>query len=339
MYSPTWNAPNMNSPKHLYGLLIFILLSSPSKLCSANELSPTETEKTPHPQQLAHVYKEDQDNIVIKDYWISEKLDGIRARWNGSKLITRNGNVIHAPAWFVKDFPSRTLDGELWLKRNSFEKTASIVMRDKPSADWKNIKFMLFDLPEHKGKFTQRLTELYYLADTIASPNVQVIPQFKQADQTQLMLTLDKLVAQGAEGLMLNHQDAHYQDGRSTNLLKLKKHQDAEAKVMAHIPGKGKYKGMMGSLLVEIVELGEMGEMEKNLQFKIGSGFSDMQRQTPPKIGTVITFKYYGLTAKGIPRFASFLRIKPKAIKNLWGQVRWETCGVRFVENLRGQVR
>lgn len=304
----------MNSPKHLYGLLIFILLASPSKVCSANELSPTETEKTPHPQQLARVYQDDQDNIVIKDYWISEKLDGIRARWNGSKLITRNGHVIHAPAWFVKDFPLQTLDGELWLRRNSFEKTASIVMRDKPSADWKNIKFMLFDLPEHKGKFTQRLTELYYLADTIASPNVQVIPQFKQADQNQLMLTLDKLVAQGAEGLMLNHQDAYYHNGRSENLLKLKKYQDAEATVMMHIPGKGKYKGMMGSLLVEIGEMSELGKLEKSLQFKIGSGFSNLQRHTPPAIGTVITFKYYGLTARGIPRFASFLRIKPKAV-------------------------
>jgi len=293
----------MHSPIHLFGLLIVLIISCASTFCCANELNPTLNEKTSHPQQLATSY---QDDIVIKDYWISEKLDGIRARWNGSALITRNANVIHAPAWFVKDLPPQTLDGELWLARHSFEKTVSIVLRDTPSEDWQNIKFMLFDLPEHKGTFTQRLTELYYLADTIASPNVQVIPQFKLANQSQLIDKLDELVAQGAEGLMLHHNAAHYQDGRSEYLLKLKKHQDAEAIVIAHLPGKGKYKNMLGSLLVEL---------DNGLQFKIGSGFSDMQRQAPPSIGTTITFKYYGLTAKGVPRFASFLRIKPAAVK------------------------
>jgi len=291
----------MNSPINLFGLLIIVLFSSAAKFCCANELSLTPNEKISHPQQLATSY---QDDIVVKDYWISEKLDGIRARWNGSALVTRNANIIHAPAWFVKDFPPQTLDGELWLARNSFEKTASIVLRDTPGKDWQNITFMLFDLPEHKGTFTQRLTELYYLADTIASPNVQVIPQFKLANQSQLMSKLDDIVAQGAEGLMLHHKAAYYEDGRSEYLLKLKKHQDAEARVIAHLPGKGKYQNMLGSLLVEL---------DSGLQFKIGTGLSDQQRQEPPPIGIIITFKYYGLTARGTPRFASFLRIKPAA--------------------------
>lgn len=292
----------MNSPIRLLSLLIIVLLFKASTVCSATELRPAQNEKISPPQQLASLY---QDDIVVTDYWISEKLDGIRARWTGSELITRNANIIYTPTWFVKNFPPQTLDGELWLARHSFEKTASIVLRDNPSEDWRNIKFMLFDLPEHTGTFTQRLTELYYLADTIASPHVQVIPQFKLANQSQLMRKLDELVRQGAEGLMLHHTDSYYEDGRSANLLKLKKHQDAEARVIAHLPGKGKYKNMLGSLLVEL---------DSGLQFKIGSGFSDMQRQKPPPIGTMITFKYYGLTAKGIPRFASFLRIKPEVI-------------------------
>lgn len=289
----------MLSPIHRSTWLILVLLFVIDTFCSANELSQVVTENLSDPQQLATSY---HDEIVVKDYWVSEKLDGIRARWNGTALITRNANIIHAPAWFVKNFPAQTLDGELWLARNCFEKTASIVLRKTPSEDWKHIKFMLFDLPNHTGTFTQRLTEMYYLADTIASPNVQVIPQFKLADHIQLMSKLDEIVAQGAEGLMLNHHKAYYQDGRSANLLKLKKHQDAEAKVIAHIPGKGKYQNMLGSLLVEL---------HTGLQFKIGSGFSDQQRQEPPPIGATITFKYYGLTAKGIPRFASFMRNKP----------------------------
>ncbi|MBL4631085.1 MAG: DNA ligase [Paraglaciecola sp.] len=305
-------------PKQLFYLLLIILLPGVFRFCSANQLSPADTSQTPSLQQLARLY---QENIVVQDYWISEKLDGIRGRWTGSALITRNGNMIHAPTWFVKDFPPQMLDGELWLARNSFEKTASIILRDTPNQDWQHIKFMLFDLPKHKGTFSQRLTELQLLVDAADSPYLQLIAQFKLTSKSQLTHTLDKLVAQGAEGLMLNHQAAYYQDGRSAYLLKLKKHQDAEARVIAHLPGKGKYQGMLGSLLVELVDLSESAELakpaesKKRLQFKIGSGFSDLQRRQPPPVGSIITFKYYGLTARGIPRFASFLRVKAAVVE------------------------
>ncbi|WP_158967216.1 DNA ligase [Paraglaciecola sp. L3A3] len=280
-------------------LILLILVHVLVSVCNASVLNSSIPHKTPTTQQLATVY---QDGIIIKDYWISEKLDGIRARWNGSNLISRRGNIIHAPLWFVQDFPQQTIEGELWLARKKFEQTASIVLRDTPNQDWQNIKFMLFDLPDHTGNFSQRITAMQNIVTTIASPYLQVIPQFKLSSQMQLIHKLDELVAQGAEGLMLHHQNAYYQDGRSSQLLKLKKHMDAEAKVIAHLAGKGKYQNMLGALLVEL---------DNGLQFKIGSGFSDSQRQTPPAIGTIITFKYYGLTARGIPRFASFLRIKP----------------------------
>ncbi|MEP1447651.1 MAG: DNA ligase [Paraglaciecola sp.] len=279
--------------------LAFVIFFTVSVFSSEKQPNTTANATNHLKQQLATSYHND---IVVKHYWISEKLDGIRARWNGSALVTRNNNVIHSPTWFTKDFPSQVIDGELWLARDSFEKTASIVLRDAPTDDWKNIKFMLFDLPEHSGTFTQRLTALYAVADTIASPNVKVIPQFKLDTHQQLTDKLDFLVANGAEGLMLHHQKAYYEDGRSNSLLKLKKHQDAEATVIAHLPGKGKYQGLLGSMLVEL---------DSGIQFKIGSGFSDIQRQNPPPVDSVITFKYYGLTAKGIPRFASFLRVKP----------------------------
>lgn len=286
----------MRFSKYSYALVATSLLFAAINLCLAKE---SELYKSSQSQQLAQVY---QDNIKVKEYWISEKLDGIRARWTGSELITRKGNRIHAPSWFIKDFGKQVLDGELWLARNSFERTTSIVLRDIPTEDWKHIKFMLFDLPLHKGDFTRRLSDLETIVDDSTSPYLFVIPHFRLADKDQLMAKLDEVVAQGAEGLMLHHQRATYQNGRSANLLKLKKHQDGEATVVAHLPGKGKYQGMLGAILVEL---------DSGLQFKIGSGFSDLQRQNPPQIGTTITFKHYGYTAKGIPRFASFLRIRP----------------------------
>ena len=128
-----------------------------------------------------------------------------------------------------------------------------------------------------------------------------MVSQFKVTDNIQLYMLLDKVVAQNGEGLMLHLATANYQIGRSKNLLKLKKHQDAEAKVIAHLAGKGKYTGMLGAIKVETPE---------GIVFKIGSGFSDQQRQHPPEIGSIITYKYIGKTQQGVPRFASFLRIK-----------------------------
>lgn len=267
-------------------------------LCSVHVTFADPANKGQLQIQLASVYRLDID---VQEYWVSEKLDGIRARWDGTQLLSRAGNIIHAPAWFIEGFPSEPLDGELWLARQRFEQTASIVLRDTPGDEWQNIRFMLFDLPEYKANFTQRLTQIQHLVMQTNSPYLQSIPHFRISSKLELVDKLNELVAQGAEGLMLHHQDAHYQDGRSSSLMKLKKYQDAEARVIAHLPGKGKYHYMMGALLVEL---------GSGLQFKIGTGFSDIQRQNPPPIGSYVTFKHYGFTARGVPRFASFLRIK-----------------------------
>jgi DNA ligase-1 len=244
-------------------------------------------------------------DINVSEYWVSEKLDGIRARWDGQQLLSRGGKPFHSPAWFIAYFPVEALDGELWIERGSFEKTASVVLTDLPTIDWRRVKFMLFDLPLHSGNFSARLKKMKKIVLLIDSAYLAVIPQFRINSQSELMLKLDKMVAAGAEGLMLHHQDAYYQTKRNPKLLKLKKYQDAEATVVAHIAGKGKYQDMMGSLLVEL---------ESGIQFKIGSGFSDIQRLNPPPISSVVTFKFYGITANNIPRFASFVRIKTTVV-------------------------
>lgn len=100
---------------------------------------------------------------------------------------------------------------------------------------------------------------------------------------------------------MLHKGSAFYLPGRSQNLLKVKRYQDAEARVIGYLPGKGKYRGMLGALLVE---------SKDNIRFRLGTGFTDQQRQVPPALGAWVTYKFYGLTARGIPRFASFVRVR-----------------------------
>ena len=261
--------------------------------------------------QLATVYKSSiKKPIPIKEYFVSEKLDGIRGYWNGKKLYTRSGNVIHAPAWFTQGWPSSYLDGELWSARSEFEKISSCVRTRNPQQIkekncWQKLRLMIFDLPEHPGTFVQRVEEMKRIVVTTKSPYLQAVFQEKLHSVSLLHQRLSKVVNLGGEGLMLHHQAAHYRVGRSNALMKLKQHDDAEAKVIAHIAGKGKYKNKLGSLEVKL---------PSGITFKIGSGFTDQQRKTPPKIGSVITFKYIGKTARGVPRFASFLRVRELAI-------------------------
>lgn len=284
----------MNSP----GLFLAFFYSIPVLLMTG--FPPPGVAGLPAPPvTLAKTYDE---AIDVSQYWISEKLDGVRAYWDGEQLISRQGNSFAAPDWFTRCFPEQPLDGELWTGRNQFQSLLSIVKRQSGNRDgWKRVRYYVFDLPAHPGSFTRRYTALKQLYERIKQPCFRLVKQFRVTTSQALMQQLDRITAAGGEGLMLQRADATHAIGRSDNLLKLKRYQDAEARVLRHLPGKGKYSGVMGALLVA---------NEQGLRFRIGTGFSDAQRLEPPPVGSLITYKYYGKTQRGIPRFASFMRIR-----------------------------
>lgn len=249
---------------------------------------------------LAKTYKKDQ--VDVSQYWVSEKLDGVRAYWDGKKLISKQGNTYVAPSWFTKNFPSEPLDGELWLSRGHFQKLLGTVTKNHPiDEEWEEISYSVFDLPNNKQTFTQRLKILRQLINNSPSPYLTLIHQYRLPNAQALHDKLNRVVSAGGEGLMLHYENARYRVGRNSNILKVKPYFDAEATVISHIPGKGKFTGMLGSLLVSI---------PGGLQFRIGTGFSNQQRLSPPPVGSLITYTYHGKTRKGIPKFASFLRIR-----------------------------
>ena len=273
-----------------FPLLFLILLFGPATPAVAGE---------PPPLLLAKPYT---DDIDVRDYWVSEKLDGVRAYWDGRRLLSRRGNVFQAPAWFTEGFPPHPLDGELWLRRGAFEAAVSTVRKQRPvAAEWRQLSYQVFELPGAAGDFTRRLARLERIVGAVNSPYLKLIPQQRLKDQAALQRKLDEVVAGGGEGLMLHRADSLYETGRGDALLKLKTYEDAEAVVIAHLPGKGRNLGRLGALLVE---------MPDGKQFKIGSGFSDQERENPPPVGALVTYKYSGLSRRGIPRFASFLRIR-----------------------------
>jgi DNA ligase-1 len=246
---------------------------------------------------LAQGYTQD---TVVQDYWMSEKLDGIRAIWTGKQLITRKGTVIHAPAWFTEYLPDTTLEGELWAGRGKFSLVQATVMDKQPQeVSWRQIRFMLFDLPAADGGFQARYHDLQQVQAKVGQPHVQIVKQQPVADQEQLFEYFDKVVNSGGEGVMLRHTNADYQVGRSAQLLKLKPVDDLDAVVIGFKPGKGKFKGMMGALQVALADGKTM---------YVGTGFSKSERLNPPAVGTVVTLQYSGLTSGGLPRFARYLR-------------------------------
>ena len=234
---------------------------------------------------------------------VSEKFDGARAWWDGSRLRFRSGLPIMAPTWFTAALPAQALDGELWLARGRFEELSGIVRRQQPvDADWRRVRLLVFELPGAGGTFAQRAARIQQLsAQQPASSPWRAVEQFELPSAAALKARLHEVVNAGGEGLMLHRADALYETGRSPALLKLKPLQDADAVVVGHQPGQGRHAGRLGALKVRTQE---------GREFLLGTGFTDEQRDQPPAVGTVVTFTYQGTTAQGVPRFASFLRVR-----------------------------
>lgn len=248
---------------------------------------------------LAAAYRSD---LPLQHYWVSEKYDGIRAHWTGTQLLSRQGLPIHAPAWFTQHWPAQAMDGELWAGRGQFAAVQSTVAQGAhDEAGWRALRYMVFDLPQHSGMFRQRQQALQQLVRHVGQRWVQAVPQWQAVSHDALMRQLRSLSNDGAEGLMLRRTDAPYRAGRSDDLIKLKLHEDAEAVVLGYEPGKGKYQGMTGALLVQT---------PSGQRFKIGSGLSDAERLHPPPIGSTITYRYNGTHPSGLPRFARYWRVR-----------------------------
>ncbi|MCO5976238.1 DNA ligase [Ideonella oryzae] len=235
-------------------------------------------------------------------FLVSEKFDGVRALWDGRQLRFRGGGAVAAPAWFLARLPRQSLDGELWLGHGRFDEVSALLRRGDPDdPGWHAVQYRVFELPDAPGGFAQRAGQIEALVAAAAWPQLVAVSQEPVVDATALQRLLAAVVAAGGEGLVLHRADAPYQTGRTEALFKFKPVQDAEAVVIGHEEGHGKYVGMVGALRVR----NEAGQV-----FLLGSGLKDAQRRQPPPLGTRVTYSWRGLTASGLPRFATLLRVR-----------------------------
>lgn len=259
------------------------------------------------PLLLAHRWEND---VELTGWWMSEKLDGVRAYWDGARFLSRLGNEFFPPEWFVERLPKTPLDGELWSGRKQFQRTVGIVKRRDRSPSWKELRYVVFDAPAHGAVFEERLSALEALVTTAKVEWLELCAHARCEGVEHLKRELARVEALGGEGLMLRQPGSRYEVGRSSTLLKVKSFHDAEARVVGHVPGAGRHKGRLGALEVELGD---------GTRFNVGTGFSDREREAPPPLGALITFRYQELSNAGVPRFPSYVGVRidarlPKAV-------------------------
>ncbi|SPE56849.1 DNA ligase [Verrucomicrobia bacterium] len=234
---------------------------------------------------------------------MSEKLDGVRAYWDGKQFLSRQGNLYHAPAWFIERLPEVPLDGELWIGRKKFQRTVSIVRRQDKTDLWHEVRYLVFDAPDAANGFEERMA---FLKDLLASRAAKFVSPHEHTrceGLDHLRAELSRIESLGGEGLM-RQPGSQYVAGRSSTLLKVKSFHDAEALVVGHQAGAGRHHGRLGALLVRFAD---------GTDFAIGTGFSDRERNNPPPIGATVTFRYQELSEAGVPRFPSYVGLRSDA--------------------------
>jgi len=284
------------------------LCPSPTTVSTKTKTKKEPKEKDVPKVLLAHSWDNSQD---VTGWWVSEKLDGVRAYWNGKQFLSRAGNVFHAPEWFTEGFPTFPLDGELWMARGEFQATSGIARRKNGGELWKKLRYRVFDAPDSGIlRFEERHASLIKV-DALAL-YIRRVEQVLCEGVDQLREALEKMDEDGGEGLMLREPHSFYETGRSNTLLKVKTFYDAEAIVTGYIKGKGRNKGRCGSLTVRAIACDDSSipAPEVGVEFRTGTGLSDAQRRTPPAVGEVVTYRFQELTKKGVPRFPSFVGVR-----------------------------
>jgi DNA ligase-1 len=249
------------------------------------------------PVLLAHRWENDQD---LTGWWMSEKLDGVRAWWDGKQFISRLGNAFLAPSWFTAGLPDHPLDGELWVARGEFQKCVSIVRRADAGEQWRAVRYVVFDAPQVEGGFEERIDYVDKLLGPGKHEFAHAHAHARCESVAHLKAELERVQQLGGEGLMMRQPGSKYVAGRSSTLLKVKTFHDAEGRVVGHEPGKGKHKGRLGALVLE---------MPDGTRFNVGTGFSDKERESPPPLGSIVTYRYQELTKDGVPRFPSYVGV------------------------------
>ncbi len=224
------------------------------------------------------------DDAALPGWLFAEKFDGVWAAWDGSSLRTRGGGRIDAPAWFVAGLPAQPVIGELWLGRGTLQSTVGMVKRGATDARWAAALLLVFDAPTVPGPKRIRLAAIPALI--AAAPFARAVEHAPCGDVLERLAAVE---ATGGEGLVASDPEGAYEaNRRSPAAVKIVRQLRAEARVVEPVTGP---RGG-ASLIVE---------MAGGLRFRLATPC-----EIPP-VGALVTYRYTGHTAKGLPRSASYI--------------------------------
>jgi len=148
-----------------------------------------------------------------KGWLVSEKMEDVRAYWDGVQFWTRGGKVIAAPAWFKAGLPAKHLDGGIWAGRGRFEEARQAVQLGR----WTHqCRFVAFDAPKAVGTWQQRMKVAGRLWRDVVSFDVC-------QSHGWLMTRLREVQGGDGEGLVIRHPAINcYEVGLTGNFLKVK---------------------------------------------------------------------------------------------------------------------
>jgi DNA ligase-1 len=249
---------------------------------------------------LAKTYNPDKHNVV--GWSMSEKLDGVRALWCPKRqafFSRSNKPLIVPPSWYeAMRAVTVPLDGEFWMGKGRFQDTVSAVRKKAPTEEqFVGVGYWVFDAPV-EGPFLDRLHEAAVAVADL--DQVRMLPQRMVQDLLHLERYYRYIRGLGGEGVMIRNPDTPYEYKRTANLLKWKGSIDGKATVSEEVPGTGKHEGRMGALWCEMFRGTTL------VKFKVGTGFTDAERERCDWVGKVIRWDAHEWTRDGKPRHPSF---------------------------------
>lgn len=238
----------------------------------------------------------------LTGWWMSEKLDGVRAYWDGKQFLSTGYNIYHAPDWFTAGLPSHPLDGELWVARGNFQDAPDIAKSQGIPDRWKELKYLIYDVPEAGGPFEERMKFLANALPKWKSPYAELVEHTVCQNNDHVREELERITDLKGEGLMVRKPGSQYEWAESSTILKIKKFLDMEVIVDDYEPGEGRHEGRVGALWVKL---------STGVKCKVGTGLKDKDRDNPPAKGSIITVKYQNLTPDGSLRFPVYVGPRP----------------------------
>lgn len=243
----------------------------------------------------------------IESYAISEKFDGVRGIWDGKEMFSKNGKKLAIPPCFAEKLAILELkdgefvEGELWADYGKFAEVSSLARRKNPTcAEFESVKYLIFNAQLNESSdFLANLSKIQSILESHKTPQIRTITQHKFSSSKELQDFFDAVVAKGGEGVIL--RDSH-------TAFKLKAQHDAECKIIDYTRGKGRLSGKVGAIVCESLA-DKNAEIKNGIIFRIGSGLSDEMRTNPPKIGTIITYKFSGVSKNSVPLHTRFWRV------------------------------